>query len=114
MDRRMSMMILLASYLLMKNVAAQTYEIPPSARAGTGVPYISDAAMEQCVRLYNEANWLEDEINVFQVDNYSKKSVESYNSKVNKHSQMIDGFNQGCAGKQSESAYKAARKLNNQ
>jgi len=70
--------------------------------------------MEQCVKLYNEAEWLEDEIDSIQVDNYSQTSVNNYNKKINQLSQMTNIFNKNCAGKQSESAYKAARKLNNQ
>ena len=105
--------ILFMPYLLAQNVAAETYEIPPSDRTGSNVPYISDEAMEQCVRIYNESKWLGEEIRTIQVDRYSQSSVDSYNGKVSQHSQMINIFNQDCAGKQSESAYKAAQRLNN-
>lgn len=47
-----------------------------------------------------------------QVNNYSQTSVDSYNNKVHSHTEMINYFNNNCAGKQSESAYKAAQKLN--
>ncbi|HIF29912.1 MAG TPA: hypothetical protein EYQ76_03620 [Candidatus Marinimicrobia bacterium] len=90
---------------------ALVYEVPPST-TGSYAPYISDSAMEQCVRLYNKAKWLIDEIDKIQVNQYSQSSVDSYNSKVTRHSKMINNFNQGCAGKQSESAYRAAQKLN--
>lgn len=96
------------------SVSAQgrVYKAPPSTSTSINVPYISDEAMERCVKLYNEAEWLQDKINVTQVDRYSSESVNSYNSNVNRHTQMIERFNRDCAGKQSESAYKAARKLN--
>jgi len=92
--------------------AAQKYEVPPSSSTYESVPYISDSAMEQCVKLYNKAEWLSDEINSTQVDRYSQSSVNRYNQKVSRHSEMIDNFNSDCAGKQSESAYRAAQKLN--
>lgn len=92
---------------------ARQYEIPPSDTTSSSVPVISDKAMEVCVKLYNEAEWFLKEINNLPVDNYSQKSVNAYNAKVNKHSNMINIFNQDCAGKQSESACKAAKKLNN-
>lgn len=48
------------------------------------------------------------------VDQYSQTSVNNYNSRVKEHSNMIKFFNANCAGKQSESAYRAQQKLNNQ
>ena len=60
---------------------AREYVVPPTSSAGSaGV--ISDEAMEQCVILYNEANWLSEELDVTPVDNYSQASINSYNSKV--------------------------------
>lgn len=108
------LLALLVSHLSVQNLAAETYQIPPSERTGSNVPYISDKAMERCVQLYNEAKWLQNEIGAIRVDRYSQSSVDNYNKKVAEHSRMISDFNQGCAGKQSESAYKAAQKLNNQ
>jgi hypothetical protein len=93
---------------------AQTYELPPTSKSYGHVPVISDEAMEKCVKLYNEAKWLSDEIQNTYVDQYSQSSVDKYNKKITKHSEMIKFFNQNCAGKQSESAYRAAQKLNNQ
>lgn len=90
----------------------QTYEVPPSDKTSLSVPYISDAAMEQCVVLWNKAKWLSEEIESTQVDQYSQTSVDAYNKKINRHASMIDAFNRNCAGKQSESAYKAAKELN--
>ncbi len=95
-----------------QSASAKTYEVPPSSSTSTHVPYISDQAMEACVKLYNEGEWLGDEIRSTQVDSYSRTSVDAYNNKVNRHSNMINAFNRDCAGKQSESAYKAAQKLN--
>lgn len=94
-------------------VNAENYELPPTSRSYGNAPVISDEAMEKCVKLYNEAKWLGDEINNMYVDRYSQSSVNKYNSKISKHSKMINFFNKNCAGKQSESAYRAAKKLNN-
>ena len=69
--------------------------------------------MERCVVLWNEAKWLGDEIDSTQVDQYSQASVDAYNEKVTDHTRMTNTFNRDCAGKQSESAYKAAQELNN-
>lgn len=91
---------------------AKNYEIPPSNTTYSNVPYISDEAMEKCVILYNQAKWLAEEINATQVDRYSQISVDAYNHIISTHSQMITAFNRDCAGKQSESAYKAAQELN--
>ena len=93
-------------------VHAQEYKVPPTSSTSTSVPVISDAAMEACVKLYNETEWLSDEIDLTRVDPYSQASVDSYNNKVRRSSQMTDKFNRECAGKQSESAYRAAQKLN--
>lgn len=94
-------------------LAQQKYEVPPSDTTSSSVPYISDDAMKECVRLYNEAKWLAEEIAAAQVDQYSQDSVDAYNAKVTRHSSMTDQFNSDCAGKQSESAWKAAQELNN-
>jgi hypothetical protein len=99
--------------VLSQNALADKYEIPPSS-SSSYADVISDKAMERCVKLYNEAKWLSDDIDTLQVDSYSQSSVNAYNKKINKHSEMIRWFNQNCAGKQSESAYRAAQKLNNQ
>ena len=107
---RMSMSFILI--LGGQHLGAQTYQIPPSRSTYSQVPYISDAAMEECVKLYNDAKWVGDEINRMDVNSYSQSSVNNYNKKVASHSQMTASFNNECAGKQSESAYKAARKLN--
>lgn len=90
----------------------QHYEVPPTSSTSAAVPVISDAAMEACVKLYNEAKWLSEEIRTQPVNQYDSYSVSAYNTKVTKHSQMIRHFNQNCAGKQSQSAYEAAQKLN--
>jgi len=94
------------------SVLAQTYETPPSSMTYSHVPYISDEAMEQCVILYNKAKWLGQEIDNASVDQYSQESVDSYNTKITQYSNMLNVFNRDCAGKQSESAYRAAQKLN--
>ena len=94
-------------------LVAAEYKVPPSSTTYGSVPVISDRAMEACVKLYNHAEWLKDEINTLQVDRYSQNSIDNYNNKVARHSNMIHKFNNDCAGKQSRSAYEAAQKLNN-
>jgi hypothetical protein len=106
--------ILLLYVCASSNAIARDYELPPSISTSANVPWISDAAMEQCVTIYNEAQWLEEEINGTAVNQYSQAAVDAYNSKITRHSELIDYFNQNCAGKQSESAYRAAQKLNQQ
>ncbi len=90
----------------------QEYEVPPSDSTSSGAPYISDEAMKECVRIYNEAKWLADEIDGGEVDQYSEVSVNAHNDKVARHTSMTEAFNRDCAGKQSESAYRAAQELN--
>lgn len=93
---------------------SQQYEVPPSSSTYSNVPVISDRAMKQCVILYNKAKWLAEELELQQVDRYDRSAVDAYNNKINQHSQMINNFNQNCAGRQSQSAYDAAKKLNEQ
>lgn len=114
MKKRIYKTLLVVSIFTTNNLIANVYDIPPSSSTRGHVPYISDQAMEACVKLYNEAKWLNTEISNTYVDQYSQASVDAYNKKVNRHSRMINTFNRNCAGKQSESAYRAAQKLNNQ
>ena len=100
--------VLFVSFL----VYARTYEVPPTSSTRGSVPVISDKKMEECVKLYNKAKWLGDEINSMYVNQYDNNSVNNYNNKVRRHSAMIRKFNAECAGKQSYSAWKAAQKLN--
>ena len=100
--------------LLGTSALAQGYEVPPSSSTYSSVPVISDEAMEACVILYNKGKWLGEKINKIQVDRYSQSSIDTYNNKVNQHSSMISDFNRNCAGKQSQSAYEATQRLNNQ
>ncbi len=90
----------------------QEYEVPPSDSTSSSAPVISDDAMKECVRIYNEAKWLADEIDGAEVDQYSEVAVNAHNDKVARHTSMTDAFNRDCAGKQSESAYRAAQELN--
>ncbi|MDF1868399.1 MAG: hypothetical protein P1U70_26485 [Saprospiraceae bacterium] len=94
--------------------AAETYVVPPTSSTHSSVPVISDVAMERCVKNYNEAKWLSEKIDTMAVNNYSQSAVNNYNEKVRLHSQMTSIFNRDCAGKQSRSAYEAAKKLNNE
>lgn len=107
--------VLFLSFLCASSIAlGRDYVIPPSTSTSSNVPWISDAAMEECVKKYNKGKWLLEEINEIYVDQYSENSVNYYNSQVTRYSNIIDDFNRNCAGKQSESAYKAAKKLNQQ
>lgn len=109
------LVVMFSAFTFCSSVAfAENYVVPPSSSTASSVPVISDAAMESCVKLYNEAKWLADELTQTQVNEYSSASVAAYNAKVEQHSAMTNEFNFGCAGKQSESAYKAAQKLNQQ
>ena len=100
------------SLTLFAHAQGNVYIVPPSSSTSSNVPWISDEEMERCVVLYNEIEWLGDKISGMQVNQYSQDSVDLYNSKIDKHSSMVSQFNTKCAGKQSESAYRAARKLN--
>lgn len=104
--------VILSPLLLANSAWGQNYEVPPSSSTSSFVPYISDAAMEQCVILYNRVKWLGEEIERTQVNQYDGAAVEAYNDKVNSHTSMLSNFNNNCAGKQSYSAYKATQELN--
>ncbi|RDF08165.1 hypothetical protein DPV80_06270 [Haemophilus sputorum] len=105
----------LTTCLVTTNVLAnQHYVVPPTSSTRGYVPVISDEMEQQCVEIYNQAKWLGDSLQNTYVDQYSIASVNSYNQQVAQHSQMIDWFNQNCAGKQSYSACKAAMELNRQ
>ena len=112
--KKYSLALTLSFLSITVNAQTRNYEAPPSSSTRGHVPWIPDSQMEQCVKLYNEAKWLGEEIDSTTVNQYNHASVDSYNLKVDRHSKMIDFFNQNCAGKQSESAYKAAQKLNSQ
>lgn len=91
---------------------AQRFVAPPTSTTTSYVPTISDEAMEECVKIYNEAKWIGKKLDVTVVDNYSKESVNAYNKMVAQHQQRQNRFNAQCAGKRSYSACKAAQKLN--
>ena len=91
---------------------SRTYEIPPTSSTRGSVPVISDKKMEECVKLYNQGNWLSEEINGININQYDSNSVNNYNDKVRQQRVMTKKFNAECAGKQSYSAWKAAQKLN--
>jgi hypothetical protein len=109
---RLLVALVFASLTSVYGASAQEYEVPPSSTTTTSVPYISDDAMKECVKLFNEAKWLSEEIDGTEVDSYSQDSVDSYNEMVARHTNMTDAFNRDCSGKQSESAYRAAQELN--
>ena len=105
--------IFLTAYFTTTNVLAnQHYITPPTSSTRGYVPVISDGMEQQCVEIYNQAKWLGDSLQNTYVDQYSSASVNAYNQKIVQHSQMINWFNQNCAGKQSRSACEAAMELN--
>ena len=112
MKTNLKYIVFLAVFTASSTLTAQSYVIPPTSSTHNHVPVISDEKMEQCVKLYNESEWLFEKINGIRVDNYSQQSVNNYNAMVNKYSGMTNKFNSECAGKQSRSACEAARKLN--
>lgn len=104
--------VILISLFSVTAFAQNYYKAPPTSSTTGYVPVISDELMEQCVEIYNQAEWLEEELNNTYVDQYSQASVNHYNSKVNQLRQLSNWFNQNCAGKQSRSACEAAKELN--
>jgi hypothetical protein len=107
--------VILISILIFSNLSfAQTYKKPPDVATFGYVPVISDSKMQECVVLYNKAEWLQEEMELIIIDNYSEESVNSFNKKLNKHTSMIDKFNLECSGKQSLSSCKEVEKLNKQ
>lgn len=88
------------------------YKEPPSSYTRGYVPVISDELMERCVKVYNESEWLSQELSNMHVNVYSQQDVDAYNRKVNLFNQKKDWFNKTCAGKQSRSACEATQKLN--
>ncbi|QFR42873.1 hypothetical protein [Sulfurimonas xiamenensis] len=110
----MNKSIIFITLTLICSLSAREYVAPPTSSTRGSVPVISDEAMEKCVKIYNEAEWLGEKLNNTYVNQYDSAAVNNYNQKVNEHSRMINYFNQNCAGKQSYSAWKATQKLNGQ
>lgn len=69
-------------FLCLPNISmaesTQRYVAPPISTTTSHVPTISDAAMEECVRLYNEAKWISEKLETTYVDNYNEDSVNTY------------------------------------
>lgn len=105
----MKLKIVLLFFINLLN--AQQYVAPPTTSSGSG-GVISDAEMEKCVRIYNEAIWLKEKLEKTNLDRTSSAAVNVYNEKVREFTNMTNYFNNNCAGKQSYSAWKAAQKLN--
>lgn len=105
--------IIISSVYLMASMSiAQQYVVPPTQSTSGYVPVISDEQMEQCIETYNQANWLEDSINLTYINQYSDTEVNQYNQNISQLNQLTNWFNQNCAGKQSYSACKSAQELN--
>lgn len=94
------------------SVLAQQYVMPPTSSTSGYVPVISDQLMEQCVEIYNKAEWLSQELDRTHVNQYSSYEVNQYNNKVNQVQKWTNWFNRNCVGKQSYSACQAAQELN--
>jgi hypothetical protein len=112
MTKKNQLVFLLSFMCISSSALSRYYEIPPTSTTSANVPWIPDIEMERCVKKYNEAKWLAEEIDKTEVNQYSQPSIDAYNYKITRHSQMTGYFNSNCAGKQSESAYRAAQKLN--
>lgn len=83
----------------------ERYVTPPTTTTRGYVPVISDAQMEECVKVYNEITWMNQNLS-------AARTLDEYNSTVGIINQKTDWFNSNCAGKQSRSACEAANKLN--
>lgn len=57
------------------------YEIPPSAQTYGNAPVISDAMMQECVKIYNEALAIERALNSTFANRYSSDEVNLYNKR---------------------------------
>ncbi|MCR5084082.1 MAG: hypothetical protein K6A65_01100 [Succinivibrionaceae bacterium] len=86
-------------------LAAGPYVPPPSSATTGHVPVISDEAMEQCVKAYNETLDLQRSLQ-------GGGSPGDYNRKAARYNSLVDWFNANCAGRQSRSACEAANLLN--
>lgn len=96
----------------MQNLGGAIKTPPPSTYSYGYIPTISDEMMQKCVRIYNETQNLQNELNSTYVNQYSPYEVNVYNVKVRTIDQLIDWYNINCAGKQSYSACKATQELN--
>ncbi len=90
----------------------RSYEMPPTYFTQDFVPVISDDAMVECIKVYNEATWLKEKLASLTVNQYSRDEVDAYNTKVSEVNRMTSWYNSQCAGKQSYSACKAANEIN--
>ncbi|VEG12525.1 hypothetical protein [Moraxella cuniculi] len=61
----------MALLFISTTVFAQSYKIPPTSSTSGYVPVISDKLMEQCVKVYNEAEWLKQDLKQTSVNQYS-------------------------------------------
>lgn len=109
---RLAIILCLISPSISLAETAQNFVAPPTSTTTSYVPTISDEAMEECVKIYNEAKWIGEKLDATVVDNYSEDSVNAYNKMVTQHQQRQNKFNAQCAGKRSYSACKAVQKLN--
>lgn len=92
------LLIILTLSIGLIQVFSQEYEMPPTVKGRYGT-MISPAEMEECIKLYNEIKWLNEEIDRTVVDQYSSYSVNAYNNKVNDSNMMSQRYNRDCAKK---------------
>jgi len=85
---------------------------PPSDTSYKSASYISEEEMAKCVIIYNQLRNIEAKLHNTVVDQYDKKSVDSYNEIVSTHSKTTNKYNQKCAGKSSSKATKVTNELN--
>jgi len=57
------------------------YEIPPSAQTYGNAPVISDAMMQECIKIYNKALAIERALNSTFANRYSSDEVNLYNKR---------------------------------
>jgi hypothetical protein len=102
--------------LLASSALGQTYKVPPSNNTSSYPQSISDDEMKRCVALFNEKEWLYEEIERDrpQVDRYSPASVDAFNNQVETFNSMNSDYDENCEGKNSESAEEQTQELNNQ
>lgn len=103
--------------LLSVNVAiaqvnqGQSYKMPPTYSGKFG-HIISDEDMKKCVELYNQVEWMSEDLERMHVNVYSEESVNAYNEKAKQVNELVSKFNMHCADRSSESACAEANKLN--
>lgn len=92
---------------------AGNYKVPPSHNTYGSGYQLDDSAMKECVRVYNQAENLQWELNNAVIDRSSSYAVSNYNAMVNELNDLINWYNINCANKSASGADSATRELNN-